>query len=81
MNFYFFKSYITSGYKPLLNNTALKNSSSKTRIGVLSLPVCLKKLPFSSSEKDFSHNYCVDPVVAHQHYPDTGFMDQEYDRC
>lgn len=59
-----------------------KNPDSKTSEGVLSLPVCFKKTAiFFKSEKDFSNNHCFNSPVADQHNPDTGILDQEYDRC
>ena len=48
-------------------------------IEVLSLPDCLK-LPSCKREKDFPNNYCLNTCVTNRHYPDSDFVDQEYDR-
>jgi hypothetical protein len=40
----------------------------------------LKTAIFFKSEKDFSNNHCINSPVADQYHPDTGVLDQKYDR-
>lgn len=55
-----------------------KNSNSKTRIAVLSLPDCLKNCHFFQSEKDFSNNHSAHFGFAYQHHPYPDLMDKKY---